>query len=153
MLNPLSSFSTISEIPFLFHSGVYEFDVMSRQPERGFYRLVVSTMTSDSRLVGHMAAQLTFKVLTAIDIQGVEVGTADSDRSTAPSLQKWVAKVVLGCIVRTASSYILFIPYHIIFQRNHYEMIILPQLNFLNVYKATSKVGVFQRIGIVNNLE
>lgn len=75
---------------------MYEFDVMSRQPERGFYRLVVSTVTSDSRLVGHMAAQLTFKVLTAIDIQGVEVGTADSDRSTAPSLQKWVSRVVLS---------------------------------------------------------
>ncbi|XP_042864333.1 dolichyl-diphosphooligosaccharide--protein glycosyltransferase subunit 2-like isoform X1 [Penaeus japonicus] len=74
--------------PLAGQDGVYEFDVMSRQPERGFYRLVVSTVTSDSRLVGHMAAQLTFKVLTAIDIQGVEVGTADSDRSTAPSLQK-----------------------------------------------------------------
>ncbi|XP_042210063.1 dolichyl-diphosphooligosaccharide--protein glycosyltransferase subunit 2-like isoform X2 [Homarus americanus] len=68
--------------------GVYELDVMSRGPDRGFYRLVVSVDASDSRLVGHSAAQLTFKVLTAIDIQGVEIGTADSDQSTAPNLQK-----------------------------------------------------------------
>ncbi|XP_071515483.1 dolichyl-diphosphooligosaccharide--protein glycosyltransferase subunit 2 isoform X2 [Panulirus ornatus] len=68
--------------------GVYELDVMSRGPERGFYRLVVSVDASDMRLVGHSAAQLTFKVLTAIDIQGVEIGTADSDQSTAPNLQK-----------------------------------------------------------------
>ncbi|XP_068247232.1 dolichyl-diphosphooligosaccharide--protein glycosyltransferase subunit 2 isoform X1 [Palaemon carinicauda] len=68
--------------------GVFELDVMSRQPERGFYQLVVSAGASDSRLVGHTAAQLTFKVLTAINIENVEFGTADADQSTAPSLQK-----------------------------------------------------------------
>ncbi|XP_050716459.1 dolichyl-diphosphooligosaccharide--protein glycosyltransferase subunit 2-like isoform X3 [Eriocheir sinensis] len=68
--------------------GVYELDVMSRGPDRGFYRLVVSVDAPDTRLVGHSAAQLTFKVLTAIDIQGVEIGTADSDQSTAPNLKK-----------------------------------------------------------------
>lgn len=70
--------------------GVYELDVMSRGPDRGFYRLVVSVDAPDTRLVGHTAAQLTFKVLTAIDIQGVEIGTADSDQSTAPNLKKFV---------------------------------------------------------------
>lgn len=63
---------------------------MSRGPDRGFYRLVVSVDAPDTRLVGHTAAQLTFKVLTAIDIQGVEIGTADSDQSTAPNLKKFV---------------------------------------------------------------
>lgn len=86
-------------LKFLFHcfshSGVYELDVMSRGPERGFYRLVVSVDASDMRLVGHSAAQLTFKVLTAIDIQGVEIGTADSDQSTAPNLQKLVLILIL----------------------------------------------------------
>ena len=61
---------------------------MSRKPDRGFYQLVVSAGASDSRLVGHAAAQLTFKVLTAIDIEHVEFGTADADQSTAPTLQK-----------------------------------------------------------------
>lgn len=71
--------------------GVYELDVMSRGPDRGFYRLVVSVDAPDARLVGHTAAQLTFKVLTAIDIQGVEIGTADSDQSTPPNLKKLVS--------------------------------------------------------------
>ncbi|XP_069960672.1 dolichyl-diphosphooligosaccharide--protein glycosyltransferase subunit 2 isoform X1 [Cherax quadricarinatus] len=75
-------------VPLSAADGVYELDVMSRGPHRGFYRLVVSVDASDSRLVGHTDAQLTFKVLTAIDIQGVEIGTADSDQSTAPNLQK-----------------------------------------------------------------
>ena len=76
---------------YIMFRGVYELDVMSRGPDRGFYRLVVSVDAPDTRLVGHSAAQLTFKVLTAIDIQGVEIGTADSDQSTAPNLKKFVS--------------------------------------------------------------
>ncbi|KAK3880325.1 hypothetical protein Pcinc_015204 [Petrolisthes cinctipes] len=76
--------------------GVYELEVMSRGPARGFYRLVVSADASDTRLVGHTAATLTFKVLTAISIQSVEIGTADSDQSTAPSLQRVTYPSTLG---------------------------------------------------------
>ena len=63
---------------------------MSRDPARGFYSLVVSATGGDSRLVGHTAATLTFKVLTAVALEDVEFGTADSDQSTAPNLNKLV---------------------------------------------------------------
>ncbi|KAG7175641.1 Dolichyl-diphosphooligosaccharide--protein glycosyltransferase subunit 2-like [Homarus americanus] len=90
--------------------GVYELDVMSRGPDRGFYRLVVSVDASDSRLVGHSAAQLTFKVLTAIDIQGVEIGTADSDQVRYPNTLSAVLvadqhqRVMLRFVVRDTAS-------------------------------------------------
>ena len=74
----------------LYYSSVYELDVMSRDPSRGFYKVTVSATGGDSRLVGHTDATLIFKVLTAVALEDVEFGTADSDQSTAPSLNKLV---------------------------------------------------------------
>lgn len=68
--------------------GVFEMDVMSLAPARGFYKLLLTAHASDSRLVGHSKATLTFKVLTAISLEDVEIGTGDADQSTAASMSK-----------------------------------------------------------------
>ena len=43
-------------------STVYEFDVMSYKPGRGFYSLSITASGSDKRLVGNIGAVLRFKV-------------------------------------------------------------------------------------------
>ncbi|KAB7503151.1 Dolichyl-diphosphooligosaccharide--protein glycosyltransferase subunit 2 [Armadillidium nasatum] len=69
--------------------SLYELDVMSAKPTRGFYTLILNAEGgSGGRLVGNTGASLTFKVLSAVALQDVEIGTADSDQSTSPSLNK-----------------------------------------------------------------
>ncbi|XP_018023075.1 dolichyl-diphosphooligosaccharide--protein glycosyltransferase subunit 2 isoform X2 [Hyalella azteca] len=69
---------------------LYELDAMALQPKRGFHQLSVTAAASDKRLVGNTKALLKFKVLTSISLERVEVGTADADQSSAPTLKEVV---------------------------------------------------------------
>ena len=73
---------------FFINRSVFELDIMSLKPARGFYKLTLNAEGSDSRLVGHQNAVLTVKVLTSVKLEDVEFGTADADQSTPPSFKK-----------------------------------------------------------------
>lgn len=66
---------------------LFELEPLTLKPGRGFYLLSVTATGADKRLVGNVAAQLRFKVLTAVSVEKVELGTADSDQSAAPALK------------------------------------------------------------------
>ena len=62
---------------------------MSSNPGKGVYRVALSaSATDESRLVGNVGALVEVKVLTKIAIEETEIGTADSDQSTAAKLKK-----------------------------------------------------------------
>ena len=63
---------------------------MSTNPGKGVYRVALSASASpaDSRLVGNVGTVVVVKVLTRMNIEEVEIGTADSDQSTATKLKK-----------------------------------------------------------------
>lgn len=68
---------------------MFELDLMSSNPGKGVYKVVLSaTATDDSRLVGNAGALVEVKVLTRISIEETEIGTADADQSTAAKLKK-----------------------------------------------------------------
>lgn len=70
-------------------SSMFELDLMSSNPGKGVYRVALSaSSTDDSRLVGNIGALVEVKVLTKIAIEETEIGTADSDQSTAAKLRK-----------------------------------------------------------------
>ncbi|KAI9556768.1 hypothetical protein GHT06_016559 [Daphnia sinensis] len=69
--------------------GLFELDLMSSNPGKGVYRVALSASSSDdTRLVGNVGAIVEVKVLTKIAIEETEIGTADSDQSTAAKLRK-----------------------------------------------------------------
>ena len=57
-------------------STVFEFDVMSSKPVRGFYKLTIKATGSDKRLVGNDGALLRFKVIYLIFIRKLKTQTA-----------------------------------------------------------------------------
>lgn len=68
---------------------MFELDLMSSNPGKGVYRVALSASAVDeSRLVGNVGALVEVKVLTKIAIEETEIGTADSDQSTAAKLKK-----------------------------------------------------------------
>lgn len=86
--NSLAYFMYIVIINFQFFSA-FELDLMSSNPGKGVYKVALSASSADeSRLVGNVGALVEVKVLTKIAIEETEVGTADSDQSTAAKLKK-----------------------------------------------------------------
>lgn len=69
---------------------MYESDMMKAKPGKGFYELTINAIPAkaDARLVGNEGAVLLVKALGTIAIEGVEVGVADADQSTAPKTTK-----------------------------------------------------------------
>ena len=63
---------------------------MDVKPERGMYKLSVSaTMKSpDSKTIENISANIPVKVLCAAEIEFLDVGTADSDQTTMPKLER-----------------------------------------------------------------
>nr|CAG4649276.1 EOG090X04WQ [Scapholeberis mucronata] len=70
-------------------NGMFELDLMSSNPGKGVYKVVLSAAAGDdSRLVGNVGALVEVKVLTKIAVEETEIGTADADQSTAAKLKK-----------------------------------------------------------------
>lgn len=68
---------------------MFELDLMSSNPGKGVYKVVLSAAAADdSRLVGNVGALVEVKVLTKIAVEETEIGTADADQSTAAKLKK-----------------------------------------------------------------
>ncbi|XP_023714512.1 dolichyl-diphosphooligosaccharide--protein glycosyltransferase subunit 2 [Cryptotermes secundus] len=69
---------------------VYSVNLMETKPERGLYKLSVSAALAkpDPRLVGNVGASLTVKVMCAVGVENVEVGTVDADQTTQAKLAK-----------------------------------------------------------------
>lgn len=69
---------------------VYSVNLMETKPERGLYKLSVSAALAkpDPRLVGNVGASLTVKVMCAVSVENVEVGTVDADQTTQVKLAK-----------------------------------------------------------------
>ncbi|XP_046989739.1 dolichyl-diphosphooligosaccharide--protein glycosyltransferase subunit 2 [Schistocerca americana] len=69
---------------------MYSLNLMEVKPERGLYKLTVSAALAkpDPRLVGNVGASLTIKVMCAVAVENVEIGTADADQTTQPKLTK-----------------------------------------------------------------
>jgi len=68
---------------------VFELNLMSSNPGKGVYRVALSaTSNEESRLVGNTGTLVEVKVLAKIAIEDTELGTADSDQSTAAKLRK-----------------------------------------------------------------
>lgn len=67
----------------------FELDLMMSNPGKGVYRVALSaSAVEESRLVGNVGALVEVKVLTKVAIEETEVGTVDSDQSTAAKLKK-----------------------------------------------------------------
>lgn len=70
-------------------NGVFELNLMSSNPGKGVYRVALSaTSNEEARLVGNTGTLVEVKVLAKIAIEDTELGTADSDQSTAAKLRK-----------------------------------------------------------------
>lgn len=69
---------------------VYSVNLMETKPERGLYKLSVSAALAkpDPRLVGNVGASLTVKVMCAVGVENVEIGTVDADQTTQAKLSK-----------------------------------------------------------------
>jgi oligosaccharyltransferase complex subunit delta (ribophorin II) len=68
---------------------IFELNLMSSNPGKGVYRVALSaTSNEESRLVGNTGTLVEVKVLAKIAIEDTELGTADSDQSTAAKLRK-----------------------------------------------------------------
>ncbi|XP_067009098.1 dolichyl-diphosphooligosaccharide--protein glycosyltransferase subunit 2 [Anabrus simplex] len=69
---------------------VYSVNLMELKPERGLYKLTVSAALAkpDPRLVGNVGASLTVKVMCAVGVENVEVGTVDADQTTQAKMSK-----------------------------------------------------------------
>lgn len=70
--------------------GLFEVDMMSAKPGKGFYELSLTATPSkaDNRLVGNAGALLLVKALSSVAVEGVEIGVGDADQSTAPRLNR-----------------------------------------------------------------
>ena len=64
-------------------SSLFEIDMKSAKPRRGFYVLSVS---ANGKEIGNAVATLEVKVLVEVGISGAEIGVTDSDQSTAPKM-------------------------------------------------------------------
>nr|CAG4643161.1 EOG090X04WQ [Ilyocryptus agilis] len=79
----------LSQKQLILKDDTFELDLMSTNPGKGVYRVALSASASDdSRLVGNIGSFVQVKVLTKINIEDAEIGTADSDQSTAAKLKK-----------------------------------------------------------------
>lgn len=106
------------ELYFPFHRTTFELDLMSAKPGKGVYRIILTASASDTRLVGNTGSVVEVKVLSQIDIEDAEIGTADSDQSTAAKLRSvsfpkkfdepitadWHQKLILKFVLRDAES-------------------------------------------------
>ena len=74
--------------PVAGETSLFEIDMKSAKPVRGFYTLTVTATPSkaDNRLVGNEAATLEVKVLSAVSVDNVQIGVVDADQSSAPKL-------------------------------------------------------------------
>ncbi len=62
---------------------------MSSNPGKGVYRVALSASSAqEPRLAGNVGALVEVKVLTKIAIEEVELGSADSDQSTAAKMKR-----------------------------------------------------------------
>ncbi|KAL1416473.1 hypothetical protein MTO96_000751 [Rhipicephalus appendiculatus] len=68
--------------------SLYVYNFVSNKPRRGFYQLSVNAVPvkADNRLVGNTDAELSVKVLTDVEVVGLELGTADRDQTAAPKM-------------------------------------------------------------------
>lgn len=68
--------------------SLYVFNFVSNKPRRGFYQLSLNAVPvkADNRLVGNTDAELSVKVLTDVEVVGLELGTADRDQTAAPKM-------------------------------------------------------------------
>ncbi|KAK2165199.1 hypothetical protein LSH36_53g01001 [Paralvinella palmiformis] len=69
--------------PAASQSSVYELDLMSVKPARGFYRIMLSLVPEapDKHLIGTSGAEVEVKVITQVTIEQVEIGVADKEQS------------------------------------------------------------------------
>jgi hypothetical protein len=65
-------------------------NLMETKPVRGLYKLSLSAALAkpDSRFAGNVGASLTVKVMCAVGVENVEVGTVDADQTTQAKLAK-----------------------------------------------------------------
>ena len=65
--------------------AVYEVDIMSSKPGRGFYDLTLSATPAkaDDRLAGNTGAMLLVKALGEVVVANAEIGVSNSDQATA----------------------------------------------------------------------
>ena len=160
----------ILNIVFLFRA-TFELDLMSTKPGKGVYRVALTasaSSTPDARLVGNAGAVVEVKVLSRIDIEEAEIGTADSDQSTAPKLKRVAfpakfdgvieadshQKLILKFLIRDAGSKEL-ITVHQSFIRlthvdSHQEIFFVAEPDVNDVYKfdldLASKAKDFQHL-------
>ncbi|TRY63519.1 hypothetical protein TCAL_04893 [Tigriopus californicus] len=68
--------------------GVFEVDMMSAKPGRGFYELTVTATPNkaDARLAGNEGAVLLVKALGSVEVTQAEIGIVDADQGTAAKL-------------------------------------------------------------------
>lgn len=59
---------------------------MSNKPSSGFYKVTISVAPQkpNAQLLGTTGAEVTVKVTTQVNLEGVEVGVADKDQVAAP---------------------------------------------------------------------
>ena len=67
--------------------AVYEVDMMSSKPGRGFYDLTLSAVPAkaDERLAGNTGAMLLVKALGDVVVTEAEIGVMNTDQATAPA--------------------------------------------------------------------
>ncbi|XP_077517846.1 oligosaccharide transferase delta subunit [Amblyomma americanum] len=68
--------------------SLYVYNFISNKPRRGFYKLSLNAVPvkADARLVGNADAEVNVKVLTDVEVVGLEIGTADRDQTAAPKM-------------------------------------------------------------------
>ena len=88
---------------------------METSPAKGVYRVVLSASATpaDSRFVGNAATVVEIKVLSRINIEDAEVGTADSDQSTAAKLMKVAFPNKFDGVIEADSHQKLILKFHI----------------------------------------
>ncbi|KAH9373315.1 oligosaccharide transferase delta subunit [Haemaphysalis longicornis] len=79
-------------------SSLYVYNFISSKPRRGFYKLSLNAVPvkADARLVGNDNAEIAVKVLTDVEVIGLELGTADRDQTAAPKMTEVAFRSKLG---------------------------------------------------------
>lgn len=69
---------------------VYEINMFSANPGRGFYEVTVNAVPGkpDDRLVGNIGAVVGVKAVSTVNLDGVELSIGDADQSVAAKTQK-----------------------------------------------------------------
>eukprot|EP00095_Tigriopus_kingsejongensis_P010482 maker-scaffold1034_size68570-snap-gene-0.14 protein:Tk10482 transcript:maker-scaffold1034_size68570-snap-gene-0.14-mRNA-1 annotation:"hypothetical protein DAPPUDRAFT_303417" len=67
---------------------LFEVDMMSAKPGRGFYELTITAAPAkaDARLTGNEGAVLLVKALGSVEVSNVEIGVTDADQATAAKM-------------------------------------------------------------------